>query len=178
MTIEVDGIVYKVNEFLHVKPGKGAAFVRTKLRNMKTGNILDKTFRAGENVRSASLDKVVMQHTYVDGSDFVFMNMETFEEERLNAKMLGDTVAKFLMIGMDVDVLKHNDDILGVDIPKNITYTVVQTEPGIKGNTATNSTKPATIESGAEVMVPLFISEGEKIKVDTTSGKYVSRDNN
>lgn len=177
MTIEVEGTVYKVNEFLHVKPGKGAAFVRTKLKNMKTGNVLDKTFRAGENVRSASLDKVVMQHTYIDGDYYVFMNMETFDEERLNGKILGDSITKFLMIGMEVDVLKHNDDILDVDIPKNVSYKVIQTEPGIKGNTATTATKSATIESGAVVQVPLFISEGEKIKVDTKSGKYVSRDN-
>lgn len=176
-TIEIDGVVFRVQEFLHVKPGKGAAFVRTKLKNMKTGNTIDKTFKAGEMCQSAQLEKVSMQHTYVDGADFVFMNMETYDEERMSAAVMGENNAKFLLIGMDVEVLKHNEDILGVELPKNPSFTVTQTDPGVKGNTATNAFKPATIDSGAQVMVPLFITEGEKIKVNIETGKYVSRDN-
>lgn len=177
-TIELDGVVHKVVEFLHVKPGKGAAFVRTKLRNLKTGNILEKTFKAGETVPSANLDKVQMQHTYVDGNEYIFMNMETFEEERMTANMLGENVVKFMMIGLDVEVLKHNDDILGVEIPRTMSFKITQTDPGVKGNTAQGGgSKPATIETGAEIMVPLFIEIGEKINVSTEDGKYVSRDN-
>lgn len=177
-TIEVDGAVHRVTEFLHVKPGKGAAFVRTKLRNMKTGNTIEKTFKAGEMIPSAVLDKVPMQHTYVDGDDYVFMNMESFEEERMNSKTLGDTVVKFLLEGMDVEVLRHNDDVLGVEIPKTISCKIVQTDPGVKGNTAQGGgTKPAITESGAEVMVPLFIETGEQINVNTEEGKYLGRDN-
>lgn len=177
-TIELDGVVHRVQEFLHVKPGKGAAFVRTKLRNMKTGNTIEKTFKAGEMVPSAVLEKVTMQHTYVDGPDYVFMNMESFEEERMSAAMLGDNVVKFLTEGTDVEVLKHNDDVLGVEIPKTMSFKVTQTDPGIKGNTAQGGgTKPAIIESGAEVMVPLFIETGERINVSTEDGKYLSRDN-
>lgn len=177
-TIELDGIVYRVQEFLHVKPGKGAAFVRTKLRNMKSGNVVDKTFKAGESVQSAQLEKVIMQHTYVDGEEFVFMNMESYEEERLSAKTLGENVCKYMMIGLDVEVLKHKQDILGVELPKTMSFTITQTDPGVKGNTAQGgATKPAIIETGAEVMVPLFINVGEKININTEDGKYLSRNN-
>ena len=176
-TISVDGTVYRVVESLHVKPGKGAAFVRTKIKNMKTGGSVDKTFRAGEMVPSAILDKVPMQHTYVDGPDYVFMNMENFEEERLNAEQLGETVTKFLMEGIEVEVLKHEEDVLGVEIPKTMTFAVTETDPGIKGNTAQGGgTKPAIIETGAKIMVPLFITTGERIKIDTENSKYLSRD--
>lgn len=164
VTIEVDGVVYRVNEFLHVKPGKGAAFVRTKLKNMKTGSSIERTFRAGETVKSASLEKVSMQHTYVDGGLYVFMNMETYDEERMSAETLGANIVKFLLEGMEVQVLRHNNDILGVDLPKVLSFTVTRTDPGVKGNTAQgNALKPCTIESGAEVMVPLFISEGKSL---------------
>lgn len=177
-TIELDGIVYRVVEFLHVKPGKGAAFVRTKLKNMKTGNTIDKTFKAGEKVPSANLEKVIMQHTYVDADDYVFMNLETYEEERLSKAQLGTTVCKFLMIGSNVEVLKHNDDVLGVEIPKTMSFVVKQTDPGVKGNTAQGSAfKPAILETGAEVMVPLFITTGEKINVNTEECKYLGRNN-
>lgn len=176
-TIEVDNGVYRVIEFQHVKPGKGAAFVRTKLRNMRTGSTIDKTFRAGEVVSSAQLEKVQMQHTYKDGDDYVFMNMETFEEERMTAAILGDIVVKFMMEGLDVNVLKYGDEVLGVDIPKTMSFVVTQTDPGIKGNTAQGGgTKPAIIETGAEVMVPLFINVGERISVNTEGCKYLGRD--
>lgn len=176
-TIELEGTVYRVLEFLHVKPGKGAAFVRTKLKNMKTGNNIEKTFKAGEIVQSAQLDKVVMQHTYVDGEDYVFMNMESFEEERMQKDVLGDRVVNFLKEGMDVEVLMHNEDVLGVDIPKSLVLTVIRTDPGVKGNTVQGGTKPATLETGVEIQVPLFIEEGEQIVVNTEDGKYSSRFN-
>lgn len=176
-TIEIDGLVYRVVEHLHVKPGKGSAFVRTKLKNMKTGNTIDKTFRAGEMVDSAQLDKIVMQHTYRDGADYVFMNMETFEEERLSKEALGSRAATYMVEGLEVEVLKHNDDVLGVDIPKTLTVTVVETDPGVKGNTVQGGTKPAKLESGATVQVPLFINSGERINVNTEENKYVSRSN-
>ena len=176
-TIEIDGVVHRVIEFMHVKPGKGAAFVRTKLRNMKTGNTIDKTFRAGESVRSAELEKIQMQHTYVDKDEYVFMNMDTYDEERLMKNVLGEQRAKFLKIGMNVEALKHNDDLLGIEIPRTASYTVVETYPGAKGNTAQGSgTKPAILETGAEILVPLFINEGDQIKVNTEEAKYVSRE--
>lgn len=178
-TIEVDGIVFRVIEFLHVKPGKGAAFVRTKLKNMRTGSNIEKTFKAGEMVASANLEKVAMQHTYIDGDDYVFMNMESYEEERLSRKTLGENVMKFLTEGSEVEVLMFETEVLGVELPKTLSFTVTRTDPGVKGNTAQSGggTKPATIETGAEVMVPLFIKEGEKILVNTEDGKYLGRDN-
>jgi elongation factor P len=176
-TIEMDGTVYRVIEFQHVKPGKGAAFVRTKLKNLKAGSTVEKTFKAGENVAQAQLEKVQMQHTYVDGDDLVFMNMETYEEERLSRAVLGDRICNYLMEGLEVEVLKHNEDVLGVEIPKSMILTVAQTDPGVKGNTVQGGTKPATLESGAIIQVPLFINEGEKIIVNTEENKYVSRYN-
>jgi elongation factor P len=144
---------------------------------MKTGNTVEKTFKAGEQVEDAVLEKAQMQHTYMDGSDFVFMNMETYEEERINAKVLGHHVVNYMMEGLIVEVLKHNQDILGIELPKSMTLTVAQTDPGVKGNTVQGGTKPATLETGATVMVPLFINEGEKIVVNTEENKYVSRFN-
>lgn len=177
-TIEMGGAPYRVLEFLHVKPGKGAAFVRTKLKNLKTGNNVDKTFKAGEMVESAQLEKMAMQHTYVDGTDYVFMNTETYDEERMTADILGENVVKFLTTGLEVEVLKHNDDIIGVTLPKTLVFSVTETEPGARGNTAQgNVLKPAIIETGAEVMVPLFINVGEQIRVNTEDGKYLSRSN-
>lgn len=177
-SIEMDGVPYRVLEFLHVKPGKGAAFVRTKLKNLKTGNNVDKTFKAGEMVESAQLEKVTMQHTYVDGADYVFMNTETFDEERMTVGILGENVVKFLTMGLEVEVLKHNEDVIGVSLPKTLVFTVAETEPGARGNTAQgNVLKPATIETGAEVMVPLFINAGEQIRVNTEDGKYLGRNN-
>lgn len=178
-TIELDGTIFRVIEFLHVKPGKGAAFVRTKLKNMRTGSNVEKTFKAGEMVPQAILEKVAMQHTYVDGDDFVFMNLESFEEERLSANTLGDNVVKFLTEGSEVQVLMFGTEVLGVELPKTVSFMVTRTDPGVKGNTAQSGggTKPATIETGAEIMVPLFIKEGEKIQINTEDGKYLGRDN-
>ena len=175
MNLELDGGVWKVIEFLHVKPGKGSAFVRTKLKNVQTGNSVERTFRAGEQVTTANLEKTVEQYTYKDGDQLVFMNMETYEESRLNADQIGDKV-KYLKEGMEVDILTWDDRVLGVELPTSVTLEVTQTDPGVKGDTATGGTKPATVETGATVMVPLFISIGEKIKIDTRSDTYLGRE--
>ena len=174
-SIEQNGSVWRVVEFLHVKPGKGSAFVRTKLKNVQTGNVVEKTFRAGEMVPQAVLEKTTMQHTYKDGSDFVFMNMESYEEARLSAEQIGGRV-KYLKDGMEVNVLTWNEQVLEVELPNSVVLEVVETDPGVKGDTATGGTKPATVETGAQVMVPLFISIGEKIKVDTRNDSYLGRE--
>lgn len=179
-TIVLDGSVWRVVEFLHVKPGKGSAFVRTKLKNVQTGNVVEKTFRAGETVPQANIEKLAMQHTYKDGDEFVFMDMGTFEEARLNANQIGDGV-KFLKEEMEVSILFWNASegspkVLGVELPTSVILEVTDTDPGVKGDTATGGTKPAIVETGAQVMVPLFISIGERIKVDTRDGSYLGRE--
>lgn len=176
VSIELDGSVWKVTEFLHVKPGKGSAFVRTKLKNVQTGNTVEKTFRAGETVPQANLEKKVMQHTYRDGEDLVFMDMETYEEVRMTEEQVGDRV-KYLKEEMEVSVVRWNEQILEVELPTSVVLEVTETDPGVKGDTATGGTKPAIVETGAQVMVPLFISIGEKIKVDTRNDSYLGREN-
>lgn len=175
VSIELDGSVWKVVEFLHVKPGKGAAFVRTKLKNVQSGNVIERTFRAGETVQQANLEKSTLQHTYKDGDDFVFMDMETYEESHLKSDQIGDRV-KYLKEGMEVNVLRWNDEVLEVELPNSVVLEVTQTDPGVKGDTATGGTKPAIVETGAQVMVPLFISIGEKIKIDTRTDTYLGRE--
>ena len=175
VSIEPEGSVWRVVEFLHVKPGKGSAFVRTKLKNVQSGNTIEKTFRAGETVPQANLEKKVMQHTYRDGDDLVFMDMETFEEVRMGEAQVGDRV-KYLKEEMEVSVVRWNEQILEVELPNSVVLEVTQTDPGVKGDTATGGTKPAIVETGAQVMVPLFISIGEKIKVDTRNDTYLGRE--
>jgi elongation factor P len=175
VSIELDGSVWRVVEFLHVKPGKGSAFVRTKLKNVQTGNTVEKTFRAGETVPQANLEKKVMQHTYRDGEDLVFMDMETYEEVRMTEKQVGDRV-KYLKEEMEVNVIRWNEQILEVELPNSVVLEVTETDPGVKGDTATGGTKPAIVETGAQVMVPLFISIGERIKVDTRNDSYLGRE--
>lgn len=174
-SIELDGSVWRVIEFLHVKPGKGSAFVRTKLKNAQTGSVVDKTFRAGETVPQAILDKRTMQHTYKEGDQFVFMDMETYEEVRLNETQIGDRV-KYLLEEMEVNVLFWNDQVIDVELPNTVSLEVIETDPGVKGDTATGGTKPAIVSTGAQVNVPLFISIGERIKIDTREDKYLGRD--
>ncbi len=174
-SIELDGSVWRVVEFLHVKPGKGSAFVRTKLKNAQTGNVVEKTFRAGETVPSANLEKRTMQHTYKEGEQYVFMDMETFEEVRLTPQQMGTTV-NYITEEMEADVLFWNETVLEVQLPTSVFLEVIDTDPGVKGDTATGGTKPATVQTGAQVMVPLFISIGEKIKVDTRDGSYLGRE--
>lgn len=175
VSIELDGSVWRVVEFLHVKPGKGSAFVRTKLKNVQSGNVVERTFRAGETVPQANIEKSTMQHTYKDGDDFVFMDMESYEEASLNAAQIGDRV-KYLKEGMEVNVVRWGAQVLEVELPNSVVLEVVQTDPGVKGDTATGGTKPAIVETGAQVMVPLFISIGERIKIDTRSDAYLGRE--
>lgn len=174
-SIELDGSVWRVVEFLHVKPGKGSAFVRTKLKNVQTGSTVDRTFRAGETMPQAVLEKKTMQHTYKENDQYVFMDMETYEENRLSEAQIGEGV-KYIKEEMEVNVLMWNDQVLEVELPNSVTLEVTQTDPGVKGDTATGGTKPAIVETGAQVMVPLFIVQGEKIKVDTRNGSYLGRE--
>ncbi|MCP9828349.1 MULTISPECIES: elongation factor P [unclassified Synechococcus] len=174
-TIELDGQVWRVVEFLHVKPGKGSAFVRTKLKGVQSGSVVEKTFRAGETVPQALLEKSTLQHTYMEGDDYVFMDMGSYEETRLTANQIGDG-RKYLKEGMEVNVVSWNGSPLEVELPNSVVLEVTQTDPGVKGDTATGGTKPAIVETGAQVMVPLFISIGEKIKIDTRTDSYLGRE--
>jgi elongation factor P len=175
VTIELDGSVWRVVEFLHVKPGKGAAFVRTKLKNAQTGNVVERTFRAGETVPQATLEKRTMQHTYKEGEQLVFMDMESFEETTLNPDQIGDRV-KYIKEGMEVNVVFWDKVVLEIELPTSVVLQVIETDPGVKGDTATGGSKPAIVETGAQVMVPLFISIGEKIKIDTRNDSYLGRE--
>lgn len=175
VSIVLDGSVWRVIDFLHVKPGKGSAFVRTTLKNVQTGKHLEKTFRAGETVPQATLEKVTMQYTYKDGDEFVFMDMESYEEGKLTTAQIGDRV-KYLKEGMEVNVIRWGEQVLEVELPNSVVLEIVQTDPGVKGDTATGGTKPATLETGAIIMVPLFIAQGERIKIDTREDKYLGRE--
>jgi len=175
-TIQLDGNVWKVVEFLHVKPGKGSAFVRTKLKNAQSGSVVERTFRAGEMVPQATLEKRVMQYTYKEADQYVFMDMETYEESRLSESEIGDRV-KYLKEGMEANVVRWGEQVIEVELPNSVVLEVTQTDPGVKGDTATGGNKPAIVETGAQVMVPLFISVGEKIKIDTRSDTYLGREN-
>ena len=175
-SIELDGAVWRVIESLHVKPGKGAAFVRTKLKNAQTGSQIEKTFRAAESVPQAVLEKSVMQYTYKDGNNYIFMDMQTFEESRLSAAQIGDRV-KYLKENMEATVVMWGERVLEVELPNSVVLEVTQTDPGVKGDTATGGTKPAIVETGAQIMVPLFVTIGEKIKIDTRDDKYLGREN-
>ena len=173
-SIELDGNVWRVVEFLHVKPGKGSAFVRTKLKAVQSGNVVEKTFRAGEMLPQAVLEKSTLQHTYMEADDYVFMDMGTYEETRLTAKQIGDS-RKYLKEGMEVSVVAWNGKPLEVELPNSVVLEITQTDPGVKGDTATGGQKPAKLETGAVVRVPLFISEGEILRIDTRTGEYISR---
>lgn len=175
VSIVLDGSVWRVIEFLHVKPGKGAAFVRTKLKNAQTGGVVERTFRAGETVPQANLEKSTMQHTYKEGDDYVFMDMESYEEGRLTAAQIGDRV-KYLKEGMEVNVVRWNEQVMDVELPNSVVLEIIETDPGVKGDTATGGSKPAKLETGATVMVPLFIAQGERIRIDTRDDKYMGRE--
>ncbi len=176
VSIELDGSVWRVVEFLHVKPGKGSAFVRTKLKNVQSGSVVERTFRAGETVPQANLEKNTQQYTYKDGEQYVLMDMVTYEESRLNPEQIGDRV-KYLKEGMEVNVLTWNGQVLEVEFPNTVVLEVTETDPGVKGDTATGGSKPAIVETGAQIMVPLFVSVGEKIKIDTRNDSYLGREN-
>lgn len=174
LTIELDNGLWSVVDFLHVKPGKGAAFVRTKLKNVESGNVLEKTFRAGEKVAKASLDKRDMQFLYKEGNDYIMMDNESYEQISVSAAQIGDGV-KYLKDNMEVSILLHDGRIIGVDIPNHVELEVTDTPPAEKGNTAQGGTKPATLETGAVVNVPFFISNGDRIRVDTRTNEYLDR---
>jgi elongation factor P len=174
LTIEVDGDIWQVMEFQHVKPGKGAAFVRTKLRSMRNGSIQEKTFRAGEKVAKAHLENSKMQYLYSSGDTHSFMNTSTYEQIELSTAQLENQL-KYLKENMEVHILQFQDEILGVEVPNTVELTVAETEPGIKGDTASGGTKPATLETGLTVQVPFFVNEGDLLVIDTRDGKYVSR---
>ena len=177
VTIEYEGDIYIIIEFQHVKPGKGAAFVRTKLKNLKTGAVVEKTFRPTEKMPKAHIDRLDMQYLYTDGDLFHFMNTENFEQIAVNASDVGDTL-KFVKENEMVKILSYEGEVFGIEPPLFVELEITETEPGFAGNTATGATKPATVETGAQVLVPLFINQGEIIKIDTRTGEYLGRVNN
>ena len=174
LTIEYEGNVYQVIEFQHVKPGKGAAFVRTKLRNIKNGGVVEKTFRPTEKCPQAHIDRADMQYLYSDGELYHFMDVETYDQIALNEEAIGDAL-KFVKENEMVKMLSHNGEVFSVEPPLFVELVITDTEPGFKGDTATGATKPATVETGAQVNVPLFVESGDTIKIDTRTGEYLSR---
>lgn len=174
VSVEIDGDAYVVVDFQHVKPGKGSAFVRTKLKNVRTGNVLEKTFNAGEKLPKAHLQRREMQYLYNDGDAYIFMDAESFDQLPITEQQMGDKV-KYLKENMNAYVLFFQDNIIGVDIPAQVTLEVVDTEPSIKGGTASGGSKPATLETGAVVRVPFFINVGDMIRVNTETDEYIER---
>ena len=174
MTLNLDGQLYQVVEFQHVKPGKGGAFVRTKLRNVRTGSVVDRTFNAGVGVGLAIVDRREMQYLYRDGDDFVFMDSESYEQHHVPAAAVGDA-ANYLTEGATATLAMHQGNPIGVELPTSVTLRVADTEPGIKGDRVGGAMKPATLETGLVVQVPLFVEQGEMVKVDTRSGDYLTR---
>lgn len=175
LTIELDNNgLWSVVEFLHVKPGKGAAFVRTKLKNVETGQVVEKTFRAGEKVTRAMLDRRDMQYLYKEGKEFIMMDSENYEQLGLSEAQIGDGI-KYLKENMNLSVLLHDGKIIGVDLPFQVELEIVDTPPSEKGNTAQGGTKRATTETGAVVNVPFFVQNGDKIRVDTRTNEYLDR---
>ena len=174
MTIGYDGCIYQIIEFLHVKPGKGPAFVRTKLKNLRTGATIENTFNSNIKVEKIHIDKQEMQFLYSSGDTYTFMNMETYEQVELSKDQLGDDV-NYLKDGLDVDLTFYKGELLGISLPEKVSLKVTSTEPAVKGNTTNNAMKDATLETGFVVKVPLFIEQDEEIIVSTKDGKYVSR---
>ena len=174
MTISYENNLYQVLEFQHVKPGKGAAIVKTKLKNLRTGSIVEQTFNSGIKVPQEKKKKIKMQYLYSTGDSYTFMNMNTYEQVELQASQI-ENEAKFLKEGLEVLIFFYEGEMLGIELPEKVDYKITQTEPAIKGNTATNATKDAIIETGLLVRVPLFIEQDEEIIVSTKDGKYVSR---
>ncbi len=174
VTFELDGNVFQVVEFQHVKPGKGAAFVRTKLKNVITGGVVEKTFRPTEKMPKAHIERKDVEYSYNDGDLYYFMDQETFELSPLNKEQLGDAL-KFVKENMMVRLLIYKGTVFGIEPPTFVELEVTETEPGVKGDTATNVTKPATVETGATIFVPLFVNEGDVIRIDTRTGEYMAR---
>lgn len=174
MTLDLGGELFNVVEFQHVKPGKGHAFVRTTLKKVSTGAVLDRTFRAGEKVQRVTIDKRQMLMLYREGDNFVFMDNESYEQVIASPETVGDS-SRFLVEGSTAVLLMHGDEIVGVDLPAAVELTVAETEPGYQGDRVSGATKPATLETGLTVSVPLFVGPGERVKVDTRSAAYISR---
>ena len=174
ITVEMEGNVYQLIEFQHVKPGKGAAFVRTKLKNIINGGVVEKSFRPTEKFPQARIDRKDMQYLYSDGDLFNFMDTETYDQIALNAEAVGDAL-KFVKENEMVKICSYNGNVFAIEPPLFVELEITDTEPGFKGDTATGATKPAIVETGAKVMVPLFVENGEKIKIDTRTGEYLSR---
>ena len=174
MTLNIDGQLWNVVDFQHVKPGKGGAFVRTKLKNVMSGKVVDRTFNAGVRVEQASVDRREMQYLYREGDDFVFMDTQDYDQPRVPAATVGEA-ANYLLEEQNVTVAFNEGVPLYVEMPAAVELTVSQTDPGLQGDRSTGGTKPATLETGAQVQVPLFITTGEKIRVDTRTGQYLGR---
>ncbi len=174
VTFDMDGQVVTIVEFQHVKPGKGAAFVRTKIKNVITGAVVEKTFNPNDKYPTAFIERKDMEYLYSDGDLYYFMDNETYEQTPINADVLGDNF-KFVKENMVCKIMSYKGSVFGVEPPTFVVLEVTQTEPGVKGDTATNVTKPATLETGAEIKVPIFINEGDKIQIDTRTGEYMSR---
>jgi len=174
ITLELDNGLFQVVEFQHVKPGKGGAFVRTKIRNVKSGAVIEKTFNAGIKVEQAIVDRQDMQYLYNDGTSYVFMNTSTYEQVEVDPVALGDA-KDYLIEQMIAQIAFHNGEIIGVEIPASVELTISHTEPGVQGDRSSGGTKPATLETGKEIKVPLFIEIGERVKVDTRTGDYITR---
>ena len=174
VTIEFEGNIYQIIEFQHVKPGKGAAFVRTKLKNIKSGGVVEKTFRPTEKCEKAHIERKDMQYLYQDGDLYNFMDMETYDQIALNSDVVGDAL-KFVKENETVKICSHNGNVFSVEPPLFVELAITETEPGFKGDTAQGATKPCIVETGAQVMVPLFVNQGDKIKIDTRTGEYLSR---
>ncbi|MEQ2526141.1 elongation factor P [Robertmurraya yapensis] len=174
LTIEVDGGLWRVMDFQHVKPGKGAAFVRSKLRNLRTGAVQEKTFRAGEKVAKAQIDNRRMQYLYANGDQHVFMDNESYDQIELPATAI-EYELKYLRENMEVQIMMFQGETLGIELPNTVELEVTETEPGIKGDTASGGTKPATLETGLIVQVPFFVNQGDRLIINTAEGSYVSR---
>lgn len=174
LTIEHEGNIYSIMEFQHVKPGKGSAFVRSKLRNLRSGAVIEKTWRAGEKVQTAMIEKQEMQYLYANGPAYVFMNTDTYEQIEIPIERI-DYEKNFLVETMMVSIKRYKEEIIGVDLPEKVALEVVETVPGVKGNTVNNATKDATVQTGYLLQVPLFINENDKIWINTSTGKYMAK---
>lgn len=174
MTLELDNGLFSVVDFQHVKPGKGPAFVRTTLKNVRVGSTIERTFRAGEKVERAIVDKRDMQYLYRDGDGFVFMDSETYDQMTVTPEQLGDA-ANYLVETNSANLMMFNNEIIGVDLPASVELEVAETEPGLQGDRSSGGTKPATMQTGLQVQVPLFIDQGETLKIDTRTGDYIGR---
>ena len=174
LTVEIEGNIYQILEFQHVKPGKGAAFVRTKLKNIINGGVVEKTFRPTEKFEQAHIDRKEMQYLYSDSDLFYFMDVESYDQIAVNADTVGDSL-KFVKENENVKVISYQGNVFSIEPPITVELDIIETEPGFKGDTAQGATKPAIVETGAQVMVPLFVEQGDKLKIDTRTGEYLSR---